>query len=275
MKIKLCITIFLSLIVCAIAKPPTGINSVYAGFPDGNATNDSYEILINAGYVVGYSDSREDHLWAAYHLSTNSPAHHDPRPKEKFATDNRTKAKIPQKAYKPASREYDLGHMAPNHAIDEFFGSKAQQETFKMSNVCPQAACLNEETWAGLESEIADKLTKKYGEVWAIDGPIFGTNSARVEPSGVEIPIAFFYVIVWEDNGQPRMLGVVLDQTVSGKHELGEFVRPIDEIEKETGLNFFPNLPAITKETIYSENAGAYWPLDDTLKTGFTCRLNH
>jgi DNA/RNA endonuclease G (NUC1) len=71
------------------------------------------------------------------------------------------------------------------------------------------------------------------------------------------------------------MLGVVMDQTVSGKHTLGEFVRPINEIEKETGLDFFPNLSASAKAVIYTENAGTYWPLDDELKVGFPCRLNH
>src|SRR5262249_6650812 len=68
--------------------------------------------------------------------------------------DEATTARVDEKCYKVPPHEtnpFDKGHNAPNGAIDGRYGLDAQRDTFLMSNVCPQAACLNEGAWQGFE----------------------------------------------------------------------------------------------------------------------------
>ena len=95
-----------------------------------------------------------------------------PKRPEGFFTDPRTAARVESADYSESG--YDRGHMAPNYAIGTRYGAAAQEETFKMSNVCPQRHRLNAGLWKDLETKIADNYTGRYGQVWVIDGPVFG-----------------------------------------------------------------------------------------------------
>ncbi len=245
---------------------------LFGGIP-ARLQGDNPEVLVNTGYAVGYSESAKDPLWAAYHLDLKKGTHQGTRPKVKFATDDRTTAKVKDGDYKPRSGEFDRGHMAPDHAILKFYGVDAALETFTMSNVCPQNACLNEETWEAWEKEVADVYTAEVQEVWVITGPIFRDHPDHVDPVGVAVPDAFFSIVVHLDAGQPRILCVKMAQGVQGKHLLSEFVVGLDEVENATGFNFFPNLtPAQKAQATVTD---AHWQTGANLIPTFHCRLAH
>lgn len=237
---------FLVLIVgslggCLFAANPPDVSSTlcYGGLPLGPVD----EILVNTGYAVGYSDTREDPLWVAYRVFAVSNPVSDPRPSY-FKTDTRTTALVSYGDY--TNSGYDRGHMAPNAAIDYCYGRDAQLETFYMSNVCPQSPTLNRGIWAKLESTVRD-WANTFGEVWVFTGPIFD-DVIETLPSGVEIPDAFYKIVVDEDNGLPRVLSFVIPQNVQAGTQLTSWLTSVDEIERETGFDFFSDIPHFTDE---------------------------
>jgi len=220
-----------SLGVCVFASGGLSTNSTfyYAGVPLGIVD----EILVNDGFSIGYSDSREDPLWVCYEVfAVSNPISHV-RP-SKFKVDLRTVARVSYQDYTYSG--YDRGHMAPNTTIDHCYGQYAQLETFYMSNVCAQTPTLNRGIWAVLESKVRD-WANAFQKIWIITGPIFD-NSMETLASGVEIPDAFYKIVVYGDGAFPHVLSFVIPQDVVSGTQLTSWFASIDEIERRTGFDF-------------------------------------
>jgi len=233
---------------------------IYAGMPrpgPNAGPETTFEVLKNIAYISGYSETRKDPLWVAYRLFRTPNPFNLPRPKGGFITDNRTTAHVKDADF--ARSGYDRGHMAPNSAIARCFGEQAQIETFYLSNICPQAPLLNERDWERLEVD-EKKYADTLEEVWVIDGPIFADlNGGTTErlASGIAVPSAFYKILVDEDQGRPRVFSVIMPQSVSGTELPQQFLSSVDEIEKETHLDFFWKLDEATQAQMEQKT----WPM--------------
>lgn len=222
-------------------------NLVYGGAP---TTKHAVTILQNTPYYSAYSESRRNPLWVGYYLKAFKTNGRLPRPMG-FITDYRTKSKVDQKVYTRTG--YDRGHMCPNAAIASRYGKQGQIETFLMSNICPQKPELNRKTWERLE-RLEEAYANKFDGIYVITGPIFDEH-VEIMNKQVEIPDAFFKILIDEDKGKIRVLPFIVPQKVTGKEILNEFLTSVDEIEKQTGLDFFP---AMDKE--YEDQLESYVP---------------
>jgi endonuclease G len=194
--------------------------------------------LDRTGYVVGYDEQRKNPAWVAYHLTAIEQKPTSKRP-SKFKTDKDTEAKVSHKDYTKSG--YDRGHMAPNYGISTRYGREAQLETFLMSNIVPQKPNLNRGVWRELEMKVA-KLANRFDDVYIITGPIYDNQIETISKKHIEIPDGFYKIIVDLENNMPRALAFIMPQNVNRKDEPEKFLTSIDEIEKQTGLDFFSDL---------------------------------
>ncbi|MCY2926107.1 MAG: DNA/RNA non-specific endonuclease [Planctomycetota bacterium] len=225
---------------------------IFGGLPK---TSQELKLLRNTGYIVGYSENHKDPAWVAYRLFKVADAPALPRPKV-FSVDPRTDAKVKQADY--VNSGFDRGHMAPNHAIATRYGEEAQLQTFLMSNICPQKPKLNRKVWEKLEAIEADDYANRFEEVWIIDGPIFDEQPDKLA-AGVDVPKAFFKIIVDEVNGKPRMLGFIMPQGVKGDENPKMFLTSVKSIEDQTGLDFFTDLPKDEEDKLEAEVPQEMW----------------
>ena len=174
----------------------------------------------------------------------------------KFFTDTRTTSRVAHEDY--TNSGYDRGHMAPNYAIATRYGNEAQRETFLMSNITPQAPNLNRIWWRLLEEKEANDFAMRLERVWVLTGPVFRGEVKKLR-GGVDVPAACYRVILDEENGQPRVLAFIAPQTVSGHEPLTQFLTSVREIETQTGLDFFPELPKEVQERIETVKAERLW----------------
>lgn len=70
-------------------------------------------------------------------------------------------------------------------------------------------------------------------------GPILFGNCGTIS-GGITVPRTF-YKIAFKDGPNPKMIGFVMANAGSSS-ALKSFTVPIDEIERRTGLDFFPQL---------------------------------
>jgi endonuclease G len=211
-------------------------------------------ILTNQGYLVGYCESRKDPVWAAYRLFRPDSFQASPRPKS-FLPDTRTTSRTHSGDYSGSG--YDRGHMAPNYAIAVCYGPKAQQETFLMSNIIPQSPHLNREIWERLEQQEIREYAPRFHEIWIIVGPVFlSHNHLR---GGEDIPDAFYKIICREEGGKPSVLAFIMPQTVSGSEPAQQYLTSIDEVERETGLDFFSAMPEDLQQQFETKPATGMW----------------
>ena len=223
-----------------------------AGFPHEIRT------LHNEAYLVGYCEELADPVWSAYRVyRIHGPPKIGHRPGS-FFPDNRTKARVQPGDYTGSG--YDRGHMTPNYAIGSHFDRRAQEETFLLSNIVPQRHKLNAGLWANLEARVADNYSGRFGQVWVITGPVFGPLD-RVEKLRGKIasPRAFYTIIAqWHERGV-RAEAFVVEQEVNSRGSFSPFLTTIADVERQTGLRFFPELDPAAHDKLAAQKPGSAW----------------
>lgn len=199
------------------------------------------QILYRTGYITSYNKTTKLPNWVAWKLTADrtsggvprcqnySPDYDVPTPRQELEDwDNKE------------SEEFDHGHMCP--AGDNKWARKAMEETFQLTNICPQNSTLNQETWEHLESHCR-WWANKYGTIYIVAGPIFRNKQYKTFGNNrIAIPDAFFKIVLRMDE-KPKALGFVYENTYpKEKDRMEDHVIPISEIEKVTGLKFFPFL---------------------------------
>ena len=212
-------------------------------------------VLANTGYVVGYSETLGNPLWAAYRVTDIDLKDSPPRP-DSFTADVRTTARIESQVY--SNSGYDRGHMAPNYAIATRYGQRAQEETFQMSNISPQRHALNAGSWKQLEQRIATNYAGRFGEVWVLAGPVFGADPKRLRHR-VAVPEAFYMIIVDESDGRVRAEAFLFPQETPAMAKLDDYLVSADEIERRTGLDFLSELPDETENALEARRVERAW----------------
>jgi len=234
---------------------------LYAGQPIPLPGRDEpVTVLKNTGYIAGYSESRKDPLWVSYCLfKVDNPGTY-PRP-TRFEPDQRTASRVRHEDYNYATFEslhLDRGHMAPNHAIAICYGHDAQLETFLTSNICPQAHNCNAGPWEKLERDELETYAPRFGKIWVIDGPIFDAHPPALS-AGVQIPRAFYKIILEEQEGEPHVRAVIMPQTTPIADTPSRYTTTVQEIETESGWEFFPQLDPVVRHRLETESSARLW----------------
>jgi endonuclease G len=220
--------------------------SVYAGNPVNLDPDYPAKILDKCFFTLGYSEHRMSPAWVAYRLgpAVDLTGH----PRRRFAIDGETDARVSHDDYTRSG--FDRGHMAPRFGISSRYGRPGNDATFVMSNVCPQYHSFNDGQWGDLEEWIAGRRCGRrfipgwadvLEEVWVTVGPIFDEDRDPL-PSGVEVPNAFYCIVLDEDSMGPRAIAFIMEHIDVREYELVPFLTSVDEIERRSGLDFFSEL---------------------------------
>lgn len=145
-----------------------------------------------------------------------------------------------------AGSGYDRGHMAP--AADFKWSGKAMRETFKMTNVCPQAQSLNSGGWSRLEEKVREWAMRDSAIVVA-SGPVVRSDHDTAGAGKVAVPQAFFKVVLAPYATPPRAIAFIYPNGPAGLR-LKDYAVTVDSVEAATGLDFFSALPDRLESTI-------------------------
>jgi endonuclease G len=239
-------------------------NLLYQGEPKaiGWGINTWFRTFRNHGFIVGYSDMRGNPLWVEYALTpVDESIPSLPRPTH-FKTDSRAINRVKHDDYTKSG--YDRGHNAPNYAMSHLYGKQGQLDSFLMTNISPQTPKLNRQFWQRLELAEAKYFTKLADKIWVITGPVFTGSTERLSSSWrVEIPDAFYKIYITEAkaNQPSKVLAFLVPQTVKGNEPLAQFVTRIDNIEAQTGLDFFSDLDDTIESQLEASIEPQAWDL--------------
>lgn len=155
------------------------------------------------------------------------------------------------------------GHMARDADV-EAWGLDAVEEATLLSNAVPQKEHANHAVWGVLEDQHRhivenDEDDLDIETIWIVSGPIF-YQGQDVEWVGITaIPHATYKVIAWIDSEAAlQTRGFIIGQDDT-RTELTSYLRPIDQIESATGLDFFAELPDDEEAEIESRSATSIW----------------
>jgi endonuclease G len=217
--------------------------------------------LENPGYEVGYDEADKLPRWAAYKVF---PARFElPDRPSRFRIDERTESRVRTELYTRTG--FDRGHLAPNYALAVCHGPEAQRASFLMSNVVPKLHALNSGLWRDLEVRVADRYARRYGDVWVANGPVFlpGVAARRIGAfdAAIRVPDAFWLVVAERNPaGALRVQALIIPHDdIWRARDLRPYLVSVDQVERLTGLDLFPELPEPAQSRLEKLVAPRVW----------------
>ena len=220
--------------VSSNALPPDSMNPDALELPlmKGNIS-----VIKHLGYAFQYSEKHEQAYWVGYELTK----------KETEKAFERTDEFIPDPAVSSgtatvgdyAKSGYDRGHLAP--AADMGWSQQAMAESFYFSNMSPQVPGFNRGIWKNLEEQVRT-WAKAYDSIYVVTGPVLKEGLEQLGPNGVSIPKYYYKVILDNTGNDAKAIGFLMPNEAS-KEPLQKFAVSVDQVEQETGIDFFNKLP--------------------------------
>lgn len=212
------------------------------------------QILKRTGYVASYNKTTLLPNWVAWHLTAERTEGSAKRSGVDFAED----MEVPEPRatdWDYYNSGYDRGHMCP--AADNKWSKKAMEESFLFTNMCPQNGNLNRGDWNEMEMACR-KWAKKYGDLYIVCGPILYKGKHKtIGKNKVVVPEAFFKVVL-RTGDDPQAIGFIYKNT-SGNRPKDSYVNTVDEVERITGIDFFPSLPDDVEKKVEAECDLGLW----------------
>ncbi|HGY9579258.1 TPA: DNA/RNA non-specific endonuclease [Vibrio harveyi] len=219
----------------------------------GMPSTNSDQFLCRDGYAVGYNYDTKNADWVAYHITAESVNITNKRSNSfKEDTEMPDYARSTLADYKGSG--YDRGHLAPSATMD--FTRESMKQSFLMSNMSPQLPGFNRVGWRVLEEHVRD-LANEYNELYVVTGPIYQGNEGTIG-NGVVIPSAFYKVIL--DPSFDEAIAFIVPHRDVSSSELANFITTIDEVERQTGLDFFAQTPDSIEDNMESVKWEEMWP---------------
>lgn len=214
---------------------------------------DRVELILNRkGYSVSYNKDWKIPNWVAWHLTANHANGETTRIQGYTDDKDVPLPRATNEDYRGSG--WSRGHMCP--AGDNKWDETAMKESNLLTNICPQHASLNSGLWNVIEHDCR-KWAKKYDDVYIVCGPVLlNKEHETIGANKVVVPEAFFKVIL-RMNPQPAAIGFIIRNN-EVKKKRDEFINTVDDVERITGMDFFPALPDDIENKVE-----AYTNLDD------------
>ena len=193
------------------------------------------------GYAALHSGLTRTPLWVAEHLTRERIAGAEAiRRRDAFHAE----ASLPGDERAELSdyerSGFDRGHMAP---AADMGTPEAQQESFSLANMIPQAPSLNRGLWEGIEESVRG-LAIQDGGAYVVTGPIFSGEKLQSLNGRVLVPTEVWKAVYVPKEG---WAGVYLTQNTN---DSGWQAISLAELERRAGVDAFPKLPEAVKDKV-------------------------
>ena len=210
----------------------------------------SSQLLCREGYAAGYNYDTKVSDWVSYRMTAASAQGQVPR-KDAFAEDKEVPVQFRATLSDYKGSGYDRGHQAP--AADMRSTANTMKQSFLLTNMTPQLPALNQGLAhpGGEDPAVGHHLQERAGDHRPHLHPPDGAIG-----NGVTVPHAYYRVVM--DLAGKRAIAFILPQENVSASRLADYVVTVDEVEEQTGLDFFTELPDEQEEAMESR-LSAMW----------------
>lgn len=209
-------------------------------------SNTSEQIIRRKAYVLSYNKNTKLPYWVAWHLTAEHTDGVYKRMNTYWEDNDVPSPRATDMDYQGSGMTH--GHMCP--AGDNKWDVEAMRESNILTNICPQEGRLNTGLWNRIEQDCR-VWARKYGDVFIVCGPVlFNREHETIGKNKIVVPEAFFKVVL-RMHPSPRALGFIVRNN-NGSKKRDQFVNSVDEVERITGIDFFPSLPDSIENVVES-----------------------
>ncbi|KAI9055706.1 hypothetical protein LZ554_000648 [Drepanopeziza brunnea f. sp. 'monogermtubi'] len=250
------------------AIPPVDPAGLFQyGFPGPVA-----DLATRNALVSSFDRRLRNPSWVAEHITPASlAASEGDRKQSVFLEDPSVPEKFRGKLKDYFRSGYDRGHQVP--AADAKWSQEAMNDTFYLSNMCPQVGeGFNRDYWAHFE-DFCRRLTTRYPSVRIVTGPLYlpkrdpADGKWRVSyevignPPNIAVPTHFYKVIFAEDGTTtgPVAVGafVLPNARIPNGKPITDFEVPVEAVERASGLEFASLLPVARRKRLCADTVCA------------------
>lgn len=208
-------------------------------------------------YSVSYNNITRQPNWVMWRLTGEHVMPKKDGVWNEYREDTELPSEIRSTLADYASSGYDRGHMCPGGDCN--WDDEGRDETFVLSNMCPQNPNLNRGDWKEIEMACR-KWAQQYGSIYIICGPIFlkSKQHERIGANQIPVPEAFFKVVLCAESSNPKGIGFICRNT-DGNRKKDFYVNSIRQVERVVGYRFFPSLNDSIKSIIYDMDDINVW----------------
>jgi len=207
----------------------------------------SEQLIVKSFYVVSYNKDTKIPNWVAWHLTAEHADGPYKRMNNFHEEEDVPEPRATLQDYRGSG--WSRGHMCP--AGDNKWSYNAMYDSFSLVNVCPQNSKLNSGLWNSIEMDCR-KWAKRYGEVYIVCGPVFlNREHETIGINKVVVPEAFYKVIL-RLKPAPAAFGFIVRNT-EGNKKKDLYYNSVDQVERITGIDFFPALPDDIENKVEAE----------------------
>ena len=192
---------------------------------------------VNVNNVVRYSASNDGSLSP----TCQYPNDEDLAPKYRMSID----------PYKYSG--YDHGHICPS--ADRLSSSRTNYQTFYITNMQPQLNDFNAGIWEDMEAQVRI-WAGKFDTLYVCKGGTIDKashiyeyvcnsshQSTRVNENYIPVPKYFFMAVLGRTGNNFKATAFWINQRTYSSNSLRSYVKTVAELQQETGIDFFCNLP--------------------------------
>ena len=223
-------------------------------------------------YSTEFNKSMLHSRWVAFRFDGDTRARNASRANEPFADDPMLSSQ-----YKIGSngfgRGYDRGHLCAS--ADRLYSEEANVQTFYMSNMSPQMSSFNQGYWITLEG-----LVQRKGRDASFSDTLYVVKGGTVREDQISgyvrrnngnmaIPKYYYMALLKVKNGTYSSIAFWMEHKeygYSNEHqaplsEIRKDAVSVNQLERLTGINFFPNLPDDIEEVVEDQLIPSNWGL--------------
>ena len=214
------------------------------------------KLVVHTNYCTAFHKKRLQPTWVAWTLSATETRGTLKRANN-FLPDLQLRARYQVTTRDYSNSGYDRGHLCP--AADNKYSQLAMDECFLMSNMCPQLHELNAGGWQALEDSCRLWAVRE-DSIVVVAGPVFLSSHPGYIGSQhkVAVPDAFFKVVLSLRPEHEKAIGFLFHNTVTPQ-TVGQAACSVRQVERVTGLNFFPKLSRKQQERLETAYSLADW----------------
>lgn len=215
------------------------------------------DIVNHIGFSASYNHNTLCPNWVAYEL-TAEKVKGSFKGKESFRWDPVLKGRQSNREDYKNDQQWDKGHMAPK--ADMKWSVQAYEESYYLTNICPQNHNFNAGVWCSLE-KLVRRMAIKYGRAYIIAGPIIGDGiNGTLGKSKVCIPDKFFKAILIPKDNSYSAIAFVMNNSPKNK-PLKLCAMSVDHLERIVSLDLFTGLDDKTEQLVESQLIYSDWGL--------------
>lgn len=232
-------------------------SNVLLGMPSAAGKNAEDFLVERAQYALSYNNSDGGPNWVSWHLEA---ANLGDEPRGKFRPDPMLPDDWQIRPNDYRGSGYDRGHVCPSG--DRTATEEDNDATFMMSNMLPQTAALNQHIWKDLEDYCRD-LANEGNELYIMAGSIGSVE--RIGRNKINVPAQCWKIAVVLPEGDgdlsridanTRVIAVLMPNQENKqieKAQWSQYATSVAQIEKTTGYDFFPNVPANVRRQLLAK----------------------